>query len=75
MQKKTMLNKIIVMTFIIKNVVIIFHASSSGLVMRVKVWVLNASNVDKNGHLVAMPVHRLHFILNLKVVVFYEIDY
>jgi hypothetical protein len=43
--------------------------------MRVKVWVPNLSNVDKNGHLVVMPVHGLDFILNLKVVVFCEINY
>jgi hypothetical protein len=43
--------------------------------MKVKVWVPNPSNVDKNGHLVDMLVHGLHFILNLKAIVFYKINY
>ncbi len=63
------------MTFIISIVEIIFHAGLSGLVMKVKVWVPNPSNVDKNGHLVVMLVHGLHFSLNLKAVIFCEIDY
>jgi hypothetical protein len=58
------------MTFIIKNVEIIFHIGLNGYIMRVRVWVLNPSNVNKNSHLVAMLVHGLYFILNFKVVVF-----
>jgi hypothetical protein len=63
------------MIFIIKNVKIILHVGLSGFIMRVRVWIPNPSNVDKNGHLVVMLMHGLHFILNLKVVVFCKIDY
>ncbi len=72
---QTMLHKVVVVALIIIDVKIVFHEGINGLIMRIRVWVPNARNMDKNGHLVTMPVHGLHFILNFKVIIIYKLYY
>jgi hypothetical protein len=61
------------MTLVIIYVELIIHDDVSAFIMWIKVWVFHSRNVDKNGDLVAMPVHRLHFILNFKAIVLCKI--
>jgi len=63
------------MTLVIKNVKIIFHEGFGSFIIRIRAWVLDPRNVNPNGHLVTMPMHGLHFVLNFKVVVFCKINY
>jgi len=61
------------MTLVIKYVEIIFHDRVYIFIMWIKVWVFHPRNVDKNGDLVAMLMHGLHFILNFKAIVLCKI--
>jgi hypothetical protein len=61
------------MTLVIKYVEIIFHDRVYIFIMWIKVWVFHPRNVDKNGDLVAMLMHGLHFILNFKDIVLCKI--
>jgi hypothetical protein len=72
-QTQAMLNKVAIMTLVIRYVKIIFHDHVNALIMWIKVWVFHRCNVDKNGDLVVMLVHGLHFFLNIKVIVFCKI--
>ncbi len=66
-----MLNKVAIVTLVIRYVEIIFHESFIAFIMKVRVP--NPGNMDKNGHLIVMSVHGLHFILDFKAIVFCKI--
>jgi hypothetical protein len=70
---QALLNKVTIMTLVTRYVKIIFHDHVSTFIMWIMVLVFQARNVDKNGDLVAMPMHGLHFILDLKVIFFCKI--
>jgi hypothetical protein len=72
---QTMLHKVVVVALIIIDVKIVFHEGINGLIMRIRVWVPNPRNVDKNGHLVTMPMRGLCFILNFKVTIIFKVYY
>jgi hypothetical protein len=61
------------MTLVIKYVNIIFHDCVCVFIMWIKVWVFHPHNVDKNGDLVVMLMHGLHFILDFKAIVLCKI--
>ncbi len=61
------------MTLVTIYVKIIFHDHVSTFIMRIMVLVFHPYNVDKNGDLVAMPMHGLHFILDLIIIGFCKI--
>lgn len=70
-----MLHKITIMAFVIKNVKVVFHEGFGSFIIKIKAWVPDPRNVNQNGHLITMLVHGLHFVLNLKAIVFYKINY
>lgn len=70
-----MLNKNIIMTLVIWNIKMIFHQRLKIRVMRIRIWVSHPTNVHKNGDLITMLVHTLHFILDFKTIISSKINY
>ena len=58
------------MIFIIRNVGIITHDISSAFISKITMRVSHPYDLKKYCDLVAIPMHRLYFILNLKGVIF-----
>jgi hypothetical protein len=54
-----MLNKSIVMTFVILKYKNYILSTFKIKVMRIRIWVLHPTNVHKNGDLITMPMHIL----------------
>ncbi len=51
------------------------HESFRIVIIWVRVWISHPRNVHKYSDLVTMPIHRLNFILDLKVIIFNKINY
>jgi hypothetical protein len=73
LQMQALLNKVTIMTLVIIYVEILFRDRVSAFIMWIMVWVFHPHNVDKNGDLVTMLVHGLHFIMDLKAIVLCKI--
>jgi hypothetical protein len=58
------------MALAIKNVKVVSHEGFGSFIIRIKAWFHDPKNVNQNGHLVTMPMHGLHFVLNFKAIVF-----
>ncbi len=69
MQRKAVLHEIAIMFHIIRNVEVIGCDIPSAFIVYIWVRISYICDMHKNANLVAMPMHRLDFILYLKGVV------
>jgi hypothetical protein len=61
------------MNFVVQYIKMVSHDGIWIHITWVKVWITHLRNMYKNSDLVIMQVHKLHFILNLKTIVFNEV--
>lgn len=73
MQFKTMLDKILVIFFVFKNIKMIYNRYA-WIILRAYIVIMLKSNMDKNINLIIMPQHWLHLILDFKIIIFSEIN-
>lgn len=69
MHQKAVLHEIAIMFHIIRNVGVIGCDIPSALIVYIWVRISYICDMHKNANLIAMPVHRLYFVLHLKGVV------
>jgi len=69
MHLEAVLDKLRVMVFVIRNIKMVLHQYICLRVREVQIGVVPISYVNKNAHLIRVPVHTLHFILNLELVI------
>jgi hypothetical protein len=62
------------MRLVIINIKMILHDYNRNFIMQINIRIVLLSNVYQNCNMVVMPMHKLHFVLNLKIVIFNKID-
>lgn len=70
-----MLHKLTIMFSIIRHMKMIFNQHPGILIIWVIIGVKTVWNMNQYRNLVGVPIHWLHFILNLECKVFYKINY
>lgn len=75
MELEIMLHKFTIMFSIIKHMKMIFIQHPRILIIWVIIGVKIVWNMNQYKNLVGVPIHWLHFILNLKCIVFHKINY
>jgi hypothetical protein len=70
---EAVLNKFGIMLAIIKDIKMILCQNLGILIIDIKIKVRLICNMNQNNNLVGMPMHVLHFILHLEIVIFNKI--